>query len=307
MKMYAQLGTIQFELLPIESIEEKYSYSFAEHQVIEGKPLLQYVGDNLDETSIGIRLHVSFCKPAKSFKALKDEAGKKQALPYFFADGTVCGLRVITEISRTFVQTADNGNPICIEAKLQLREWVDNDPLGTRQSAKQNIAPGLQGVSTINKAVASPGNLKAIVSGQITSGAKLMGQLSSKINAIGNKLKAEFPSLVAMGNQIKTAAQQISTAVEPLMKEAQSIAAEAKQASALIKDYTTEISGYCSNITRICSDLPGPAGKLSAQIAALNSSISGQATRINTLSSLTGGEATEAGTRAKMITRMLPK
>lgn len=304
--MYAQLGTVVFEPLPVESLDEKHSYNFAEHQVIEGKPLLQFIGDGLDETSLGLRLHVSFCDPAAAFAQLKAEADQHQALRLIFADGSNLGWRVVTEISRTFVSTADNGRPMCIEAKLQLKEWVDANPLGSREDAQKRTAPALQGKGPIGKLTAAPGNRMALISGQTVAGAKQIDQAAVQINSDAGVLQTSFPELASTAGQIKTIGGQIRTAVTPIMQKALSLAMSTHDSASAIRGYATSISGYSSDLTRVLSGLPGPAGRLGDKMAAANRRISDQAIQATTLSQLADGGAVEANTRARIIARLLP-
>jgi hypothetical protein len=62
--MFITLGTIGFgKLLGPSGFEGKLAISYAEHQVIEGKPLLQYTGDGLGEISLSFLFHADFCDP----------------------------------------------------------------------------------------------------------------------------------------------------------------------------------------------------------------------------------------------------
>jgi hypothetical protein len=56
--MHALLGGIAFNLIThFEDIEESFSANYAEHALIEGKPRLQWVGQNLDEIAWHMVLH----------------------------------------------------------------------------------------------------------------------------------------------------------------------------------------------------------------------------------------------------------
>jgi|GEM_PF-691585 len=306
--MYAQLGNIQFELLPIESLDERYSYDFAEHQVIEGKPLLQFIGDKLDETNIGIRFHFAFCDPEEQFDLLKAEADRHEALPFLFATGKKLGYYVICDISKTTVMTADNGRRLCIEARLQLKEYSDPDLLASRTSAQKRNALGLKGKGNIASASSAAGNKTACIAGQVKANASQIGRLADRISASADGLKAKFAGSTAeIAGQIKAATAQINDQVGPIMAQAQSLAAGAQDAAATIQGYATQISSVSSSITRVLSGLPGPAAKIGERMEALTRSISTQAIQTITLSQLVQGGAIEASQRAQIITRMLPR
>lgn len=55
--MFAQLGDIKFDLITyFDGINESVSYNYAEHERINNKPLLQYMGENLQELTIKLSL-----------------------------------------------------------------------------------------------------------------------------------------------------------------------------------------------------------------------------------------------------------
>ena len=62
--MFAQLGDIKFELITyFNGWDETVSYNYVQHDRIENKPVLQYVGKNLLEENIRLNFHRSFCVP----------------------------------------------------------------------------------------------------------------------------------------------------------------------------------------------------------------------------------------------------
>lgn len=301
--MYAQLGNIQFELLPIETLDETFAWAYAEHQVIEGKPRLQFIAVNLDELSISVRWHFTFCDPDKEFATLKAEANLRQALPFIFANGKNLGRYVINRITKTTVATADNGRPLCIEAKLELKEFVDDNPLASQQAAAQKSAPGLQGKGPVVKPAPAPGNAVALAAGKITANATLIKVGASSINTLAGSIEAVAAGAAA---ELKAATAGITAQVSPMMAQAKLLATDGAASSQLIAGYAAAISGYSSVITRITSNLPGPLAKIGTKIAAINDQISGQSTGTVTLAQIAGSGSVEAGTRAQIITRMLP-
>ncbi len=300
MYTFAQLGSIRFELLPITGMEERYAYEYPEHQVIEGKPLLQYIGDRLDEHEITIRFHANFCDPQKEFDLLKQEADKHEALPYVLASGQVKGSFVICDIHKTIVKTFADGYPLLIEARLQLKEYYDPDKLQTLQAQQQKVAAGLKSNGPVAVAMPAPGNNAALIRGGITAGAAQIGEQARRITSLSDLMTG---SVTAVGAQLRAAAERITGMLGPICRQAGTLAADAGGAAALIQADVTSISGISSDLARITSGIPG----IGPRIAAANRVISGQATQMITLASLARGDAIEAGTRARMITRMLPQ
>jgi len=301
--MYMQLGAIQFQPLPITGLGEEYSYEYPEHAVIEGKPLLQYIGDGLDVTTLSIRLHVSFCDPPTVFDAIKALADSHRAHRLVSGDGTIYGMRVIGRLTKTLVQTADNGRPILIEAQLTLKEWVDTDPLGSRQVARQTAAPGLQGKGPIGRVAPQPRQQAIIAAGIIKANAVQIARDAKRVSSLADLLPAGFGETIS---ELKTYAGQIQSSVTPIMQQAQSLATGAQGAAAGLQDQVAAVSGYSSDITRVTSGLPYPASIVGKRIAAANSAISGKAAAITPLTAMAQGGAIEANTRAQMITRMVP-
>ncbi len=71
--MFAQLGDIKFELITyFNGLNETVSYNYAQHERIENKPILQFLGKNLQEEDIKLNFHRSFCVPEDEIKKLKD-------------------------------------------------------------------------------------------------------------------------------------------------------------------------------------------------------------------------------------------
>ena len=305
--MYAQLGTIQFLLIMPIGMDSSRAYSYAEHQVIEGKPLLQYVGDGLEVYNIQCRFHFSFCSPHHEIERLKAEADKHQALPLIFKNGDIKGHYVITDLATTTEITADDGTLMSADVRITLKEWVDTDPLGSRESAKKQSAPGNQAKGPIALPTAAPGNRTAVISGQIITKATQIKQSAAAIATDAATLKSRFPALSAVGDQLRTLSGSVSTAIDPIMQQARNLGAMTSQASNEISAQTSAISGYSSNMTHILSGLPGPAGQLGARMAAYNNRISAQSNQITTLSALANGQSAEIQTRAGMITRLFPK
>lgn len=304
-KDYAYLGDVTFQPLSVTGMEERYSYQFVEHQVIEGKPLQQYLGDNLDEITLSIRFHFSFCDPAGEMKKLKDAGAKHAPLVLQMSDGTIAGRMLITEIQKTTEVTADNGRALSIDVRVTLKEWYDPEPIKSRQQAQKQNAEALQGKGTVAK-VPAPSQ-RALVAGGIKLSGSVIGTAANAMAVVAGGLSKVMSGAGPVIDQISAASAGISSQIGPMMQQAQGVAAGVQDASGMVQGYAANISGYSSSITRILSGLPGPAGRVGARIGALNSKISGETTKIRTLTSLVDGSALEANTRAQMVTRMLPK
>ncbi len=140
--MFAQLGDIRFELITyFDGLEGSRKYDFAEHQVIEGKPRLQYIGDALETVGINLKFHVVYCDPETEFRRISEMAAKHEALPFIFGNGIYKGRYVITEITDTVEVTAVDGTVMAVTATCSLKEWVDDNSLVIKKQQKKAKAP----------------------------------------------------------------------------------------------------------------------------------------------------------------------
>ena len=123
--MFAMLGDIQFEVVGSpETYESAGAYDFPELRVIESKPRLQWVGDELERLSLDLMWHASFTNPATQLALLRATAAQHLALPLVFGDGGFRGFFVIESIKVKSQQLSAGGGPIAIRVALALKEWM---------------------------------------------------------------------------------------------------------------------------------------------------------------------------------------
>lgn len=132
MSIFAVLGPITFQALGSpEAIESSRGWNFAEHKTVESTPVLQWIGDELEQLTLDILLHVSINQPAADLAALLAAAESHQALALVFGNGEHRGWFVITKISESAKKLADDGSLVALALKLTLKEWartVEADP-----------------------------------------------------------------------------------------------------------------------------------------------------------------------------------
>ena len=122
--MFAQLGNIEFELISsFNGLSESQGYNFAEHDRIGQKPLLQFMGLNLNEQTIKMNFHSSFCSPESEIKKLKEAATSGEPLKFIKGNGQYVGVFVISEITSELEQSNKNGDLVSIQVELRLREY----------------------------------------------------------------------------------------------------------------------------------------------------------------------------------------
>lgn len=123
--MFAQLGDIEFELITyFNGMNESQSYNYAQHERINQKPVLQFLGLNLQEQDIKLNFHASFCTPEDEIKKLKNVANLGTPLKFIKGNGDYVGVFVITEIVSVTEQATNEGDLISVQVDLKLREYT---------------------------------------------------------------------------------------------------------------------------------------------------------------------------------------
>lgn len=130
--MFAQLGNIKFELITyFNGLSETVSYNYAQHQRIENKPVLQYLGKNLIEQNLKLNFHRTFCVPEDELKNLVEVADNATPLKFIKGNGDYVGVFVIEEIGQTLEQASPEGDLISIQVDVRLREYTGKIPEDT--------------------------------------------------------------------------------------------------------------------------------------------------------------------------------
>lgn len=127
--MFAQLGDIQFDLITyFDGINSTVTYNYAEHERINNKTLLQFMGENLQEFTIKLNLHSSFCVPEDEILKIRTEAKLGKPLKFIKGNGEYVGAFVILQIQKTTEQTSPEGDLISVQVELQLKEYTGKIP-----------------------------------------------------------------------------------------------------------------------------------------------------------------------------------
>ncbi|MBR1627314.1 MAG: phage tail protein [Bacteroidales bacterium] len=127
--MFAQLGDIQFDLITyFDGISDTVTYNYAEHERINNKTLLQFLGENLQEFTIKLNLHSTFCTPEEETLKIRTEAKLGKPLKFIKGNGEYVGAFVISQIQKTTEQTSPEGDLIAIQVELQLKEYAGKIP-----------------------------------------------------------------------------------------------------------------------------------------------------------------------------------
>ena len=109
-------------------MNETISYNWAEHERINNKTLLQFMGESLQEITIKLTLHSSFCEPEEELLKIRTEAKLGKPLKFIKGNGEYVGAFVIGQIQKTVEQTSPEGDLISIQVELQLKEYAGKIP-----------------------------------------------------------------------------------------------------------------------------------------------------------------------------------
>lgn len=127
--MFAQLGEIKFELITqFNGLSETVSYNYAQHERIDNKPLLQFLGKNLQEETIKLNFHTFFCSPEDEIKKLKEVADAATPLKFIKGNGEYVGVFVVEEIGSVIEQTSNDGFLVSTQVDIRLKEYTGKIP-----------------------------------------------------------------------------------------------------------------------------------------------------------------------------------
>jgi phage protein U len=123
--MFALLGEIVFEVLGSpETFEHSREWSYAEQRVVEDRPRLQWIADDLASITIDLRFHASFTVPEVQLAALAAAGDDHVARPLVFGNGVHRGYFVVTSLRTIATQMTATGAFAGITVRLVLKEWA---------------------------------------------------------------------------------------------------------------------------------------------------------------------------------------
>ena len=123
--MYAVLGKIEFEVASgITGMEQRSTADWAEHSLIQGKPLLEWIGDGLDELKFSMQLHPWLGDPEVRLRTLREAKSKHEPLAFVMGSGEYLGAYVITDISNTMRRGTAVGQIAAATVQVSLKEYT---------------------------------------------------------------------------------------------------------------------------------------------------------------------------------------
>jgi len=148
--MWAQIGPIVIEIITwVEELDGQHGHDYPQHEVIEGKPLLQWIGGKLSSYRFKYHLHCGMImSPRQQFEFLKKVMDEHKALPFLKGNGTYMGTYVITDLTDDYRFETDRGGVIEMGGEMSLLEFVFENAqqeLDAKAAAQRTsvMSPGL--------------------------------------------------------------------------------------------------------------------------------------------------------------------
>ncbi|MFG1409517.1 phage tail protein [Xanthobacter sp. VTT E-85241] len=148
--MYAFFGSIIFGVAPLtgptaESLRLRNTY--ARHDVIRGKPVLQPIGQELDERNISFFFDETFCVPEAEWARLLAAYQARQPAPLVYG-ASYGGKRFVVETLEQEVQKVSrSGRVVRLASTMSLIEAPVTNYLSFALNAAAAIAPALGAVT----------------------------------------------------------------------------------------------------------------------------------------------------------------
>ena len=175
--MFAVLGDIQFEVVGSpEAYESAGAYDFAEQKVVESKPQLQWVGDDLERLKFELIWHASFTNPAAAAGALAGDGGgasrtaagvRQRGLPRVLCDridqgeiaATVGGRRADRDSGRTRAQGVERRPATAFERNAGdgILAAGNHDGVEATGREAERITPGVSALLSTPSATGASG------------------------------------------------------------------------------------------------------------------------------------------------------
>ena len=170
--MFAILGDVPFQVVGSpEALRDSRRYHYAELRVIQDRPRLQWMADELETIELEMLLHRSLSQPAANLAALLQAAETHLALPLVFGNGAFRGYFVITKIDTVSRQLSASGDPFAITVRVSLCESPTLfDPAASPIPSFSPIAVA-SGVLPTQSSTSSPAGVSALIGVPQISGA----------------------------------------------------------------------------------------------------------------------------------------
>lgn len=150
--MFAFLGNIRLgtnALTGPNAVSDKLKAALPKLEPARGKPVLQDMGDDLDEKKMSFFFDETFCDPQTEYSKLEAAYLSRQALAYVGGDGLYRGKSyVIESLDTTTKKTTSEGRAVRIEVEIDMIEVPEAGTLSFLGSLAQGLAPALGNIAS---------------------------------------------------------------------------------------------------------------------------------------------------------------
>jgi phage protein U len=115
-------------------MDGRQGVDYAEQAVIEGKPLLQFIGEAAETLEIEVTLPRALCDPAAELDRLRGMMGEHKAWPLTFGNGLYRGRYAITALEIANQVMDGLGNLDIITIRLSLKEHSEPPQIETMKN-----------------------------------------------------------------------------------------------------------------------------------------------------------------------------
>jgi phage protein U len=123
---------------------EKRKATLVEHKVARGKPVVQDMGDELDDKTLEFFFDETFCEPQAELSKLEAAFDRRRPLAYVGGDGSFNGVRWIMEsLDVKTLKTTPMGRPVRIKVTATMKEAPDPSPMSTLAQMAAVAAAGV--------------------------------------------------------------------------------------------------------------------------------------------------------------------
>ncbi|WPN60426.1 phage tail protein [Pseudomonas sp. P9_31] len=180
--MFAILGDIEFTVAGgISGMEQSGSADWVEHARIQGKPLLEWIGEGLDQCNLTIELHPVLGDPEERLRALRLAKSKHEPLAFVMGSGEYLGAYVIKDISNNIRRSTATGQIKAATVQVSLAEY-------TGAFTRKVVRPGLLDSAVSGTPAATSGS-PGLVS-RLTPSPSTTQMVIGHAKTAGNMLKA---------------------------------------------------------------------------------------------------------------------
>jgi phage protein U len=139
--MWCSYGNIDFTtLISPDSFSHTDETEYAQHDLINIKPVLQPAANALETYDISLSLHAEFCNVEDTISQLKTYKDSFSAEPLLMGNGEYKGDFVITSLNTEYVETFDDGTISRATVAINLKEYQVADKLAQQQNAARKNA-----------------------------------------------------------------------------------------------------------------------------------------------------------------------